>query len=433
MRNNTIEVKLNSYGTLEVVTIPAKLYKDSYNVVKLRVNAPETDNSMLKVYLSDRDEAGEQVWTSSTYKLDYKGKNVISGVVYDVYEDMLPQEFCSEEGDIYLTFAQVVGSGDAEQVITSGTLNLYVSGEGFNYNGVKLSQEDGLAIKINEIYKSYKDYDLKIYTQGDFEAFYTSLDNGTCVAKSVLFVGDGGDKVFVRQDGKGLTLPSTLFILGGINNAIIHVLNHNDRIGNNEAQYKPGAIRYNSRPSTDNYMIHNLTIMCKSSKGFASKAIANARNISNCTCYSYATGLVDDYGVQGFSQGIYNCENIINTQCYAYGRQDETSNGAWSIAFASCENIVNCLGVANSKGMYTDAFNDCKGLVNCKSGGNTFRKCVYLINCTDIDGTYNESLFKQCSFINSTQEDVSTLKQYIDDKIGEVNTALADLNSGEGV
>jgi hypothetical protein len=434
MKNNTIEIRLTSYGTLEVVTIPVKLYKDSYNVVKLRVSAVEKEKSFLKVYASDRDEAGEQVWTSATYDLPYVDKEIINGVTYNVYEDYLPQEFCAKD-EVNLTFAHVVEADGVEQILTSGTLNLTIGGEGFNYNGTQIPQQDSLAIKVNKIFEGAFHYDLVINTQAEFEAFYTSLDNGTCVAKSVLFVGDGGDKVFVRQDGKGLTLPNTLFILAGINNAIIHVLNHYDRVGKYD-EYKSGAIRYSSRPSTDNYMIHNLTIMCKSSKGFASISIANARNITNCICYSYATGLVDDYGVQGFSIGICNCENIINTQCYAYGRQDETSNGAWSMAFSSCENIVNCLGVANSKGMYADAFDDCKGLVNCKAdgtGGNRFRQCAYLINCTDKDGTYNESLFNRCSFVNSTQEDVSTLKQYIDDKIGEVNTALTDLNSGEGV
>ena len=153
MKHNTIEIKLNSYGTLEVVSIPVKLYRDSYNIVKLRVNAPLKEKTMLKVYSSSRDEAGEQIWDSATYSLPQKTTTKIDGVDYNVYEGYIPQEFCLKEGDIVLTFAQVVDNSGIEEILTSGTLNLYISGEGFNYNGVntgiKLSEMDGLAIKVN--------------------------------------------------------------------------------------------------------------------------------------------------------------------------------------------------------------------------------------------------------------------------------------------
>ena len=153
MKHNTIEIKLNSYGTLEVVSIPVKLYRDSYNVVKLRVNAPLKEKTMLKVYSSSRDEAGEQIWTSDTYSLPQKTTTKIDGVDYNVYEGYIPQEFCEKEGDVVITFAQVVDNNGMEEILTSGTLNLYISGEGFNYNGVntgiKLSEMDGLAIKVN--------------------------------------------------------------------------------------------------------------------------------------------------------------------------------------------------------------------------------------------------------------------------------------------
>lgn len=153
MKHNTIEIKLNSYGTLEVVSIPVKLYKDSYNVVKLRVNAPLKEKTMLKVYSSSRDDAGEQIWTSDTYSLPQKTTTKIDGVDYNVYEGYIPQEFCEKEGDVVITFAQVVDNNGMEEILTSGTLNLYISGEGFNYNGVntgiKLSEMDGLAIKVN--------------------------------------------------------------------------------------------------------------------------------------------------------------------------------------------------------------------------------------------------------------------------------------------
>ena len=143
MNNNVIDIRINDYGTLEVVTIPVKLYKDSYKVVKLRVKVPKNDTAILKVYGSDRDDAGEQVWTTSAYTLPYKENVVIGNKEYTVYEDYIPEEFCQKNGELYLTFSQ--GLMDLEKwvsIITSGTLNLYVSGEGFNYAGVEIPEED---------------------------------------------------------------------------------------------------------------------------------------------------------------------------------------------------------------------------------------------------------------------------------------------------
>ena len=153
MKHNTIEIKVNSYGTLDVVTIPVKLYKDSYNVVKLRVLAPDkSEDAIVKVYSTSRDVAGDQVWTSETHSVpSTKETKVFGNETYRVYETMFPQEFCAESGNIMLTFAQVVTVSGAEEIITSGTLNLYISGEGFNYAGVKISDYDVLAGKVNEV------------------------------------------------------------------------------------------------------------------------------------------------------------------------------------------------------------------------------------------------------------------------------------------
>lgn len=151
-KKDTIEIKLNSYGTLDVVCVPVKLYKDSYNVVKLRVLAPDKSGAVVKVYSTGRNVAGEQVWTSETYSVPSTQETKVFGdATYQVYERMLPQEFCLESGDLNLTFAQVVTTSGAEEIITSGTLNLYIGGEGFNYAGVKISDYDVLAGKVNEV------------------------------------------------------------------------------------------------------------------------------------------------------------------------------------------------------------------------------------------------------------------------------------------
>lgn len=441
MKHNTIEVKLNSYGTLEVVTAPVKLYKDSYNVVKLRVNAPMVAESMLKVYLGDEDEAGEKVWTSNTYSWLVKETVVINGVPYNVYEEYLPQEFCSESGDIRITFAQVVGKDGVNQILTSGSLNLYVSGDGFNFNGVEIAESDKLAIKINEVLTYYKDYDLKIRSQAEFVSFYESLDNGTCTAHSVLFVGDGGSLVFTRQDGKGLKLPQTLYRLDGTNNAKIEVLNHTDSVS--------GAIRYNTKPTTDNYSISNLTVICRSVGDYSGMGIVNARNIINCVVSGYRLG-----------SGLWNCDNIINTQAFGYGEVNaQTSSG-----FLECKNIVNCEASAesingyawsyykceniiNSKAFAVTGFQECKNISNSHTYSTTgFRTCENISNCI-INGTDtgfrdcfnisnnrfvspNITRYVNCSLITATQE---TMMEYVDSKIGEVNTALSNINSGEGV
>lgn len=151
-KKDTIEIKLNSYGTLDVVCVPVKLNKDSYKVVKLRVLAPDKSGAVVKVYSTGRDVAGEQVWTSETHSVPSTNETKVFGdATYRVYETMLPQEFCLESGDLNLTFAQVVTTSGAEEIITSGTLNLYVGGEGFNYAGVKISDYDVLAGKVNEV------------------------------------------------------------------------------------------------------------------------------------------------------------------------------------------------------------------------------------------------------------------------------------------
>lgn len=151
-KKDTIEIKLNSYGTLDVVCVPVKLYKDSYKVVKLRVLAPDKSGAVVKVYSTGRNVAGEQVWTSETYSVPSTNETKTFGdATYRVYETMLPQEFCLESGDLNLTFAQVVTTSGAEEIVTSGTLNLYIGGEGFNYAGVKISDYDVLAGKVNEV------------------------------------------------------------------------------------------------------------------------------------------------------------------------------------------------------------------------------------------------------------------------------------------
>lgn len=398
MRKDTIEVKLTSYGTLEVVTIPVKLYKDSYKVVKLRVIAEDRDDAVLKVYGSGTDESGENVWTTQAYLLPYVDKDFINGVACNVYEDYLPQEFCSKDGDLILNFAQVVlESNEVVEVVTSGELNLFVSGNGFNYNGVVISQQDSLANKINQVLANTGGYDLKIRTQGEFEAFCQSIEDGTCTATSVLFVGDGGNLKFSKIGGYGLWLPTTLKRIDGINNAIIYATDNS--VDNYHSAY---VLSYKDKPIEDGYSISNLTII--SEMGGDTRplsALGNCVNVINCHVY------VDLFN---FSMGIVNCENLVNCSVIA---NDPKSTGAKQ-AYYNCKNLVNC------SVNYGRQFWYCEGLSNCL--------------VTETDTPENARPYYQCKRIGSTCDG----DRYWHDRaevgatLGDIDTAINNLSTELG-
>lgn len=397
MRKDTIEVKLTSYGTLEVVTIPVKLYKDSYKVVKLRVIAEDRDDAVLKVYGSGTDESGENVWTTQAYLLPYVDKDFINGVACNVYEDYLPQEFCSNDGDLVLNFAQVVlESNEVVEVVTSGELNLFVSGNGFNYNGVVISQQDSLANKINQVLANTGGYDLKIRTQGEFEAFCQSIEDGTCTATSVLFVGDGGNLKFSKIGGYGLWLPTTLKRIDGINNAIIYATNNS--VDNYHSAY---VLSYKDKPTTDGYSISNLTII--SEKGESSRplnALGSFVNMINCHV---------EVDLANFSMGIVNCDNL-----------------------------VNCSLIGNSSGGAYQGYYNCSNLVNCSvNAGVRFVSCQNLVNCiiTGTDNPENFGAFYQCKNVSSTcmgNIQYSNARAEVGATLGDIDTAINNLSTELG-
>lgn len=476
MRNNTIEVKLNSYGTLEVVSIPVKLYKDSYNVVKLRVNAPMVADSMLKVYLGDEDESGEKVWASKTYSWLVKETCVIGGASYNVYEEYIPQEFCSESGDIRITFAQVVSKDEVNQILTSGSLNLYISGDGFNYNGVEISDADKLAIKINEVLSYYKDYDLKIRSQAEFNEFYESLINGTCSASSVLFVGDGGELEFVATvTDKPVVLPKTLKVLNGINSPKIRLIrNFNYNVdgwaylqysewqeAENKAEYCISGIGFileNSKNTRGLYRVQNVyncsveTIGEQPDEGYMFGAITNGDGIVGCDIKTTTMraldgckNIVDCTGNMIFNciniancnvTQVAQCENVFNVEAKLIGssknlvncKVSAAENVGATICYNRCENLNNCYSYMSTSNNVADYYY-CKNLSNCITTGerNAFSYCDYLSNCR---GETKEARFSSCTNISATHEDT---KAYVDTQIGDFANLLEEINSGEGV
>jgi hypothetical protein len=398
MRKDTIEVKLTSYGTLEVVTIPVKLYKDSYKVVKLRAVAIDKgEQAIMKVYTSAEDESGEIVWTSKAYELPSIDIEIVGGVVYRVYEDYIPQEFCAEDGDIVVNFAYVdIDDNKVEQIITTGELNLFIGGNGYNANGVVLPQNDGLASKINQILADKGGYDLKIRTQGEFEAFCQSIEDGTCTATSVLFVGDGGNLKFSKIGGYGLWLPTTLKRIDGINNAIIYATNNS--VDNYHSAY---VLSYKDKPTTDGYSISNLTII--SEKGESSRplnALGSFVNVINCHV---------EVDLANFSMGIVNCDNLVN--CSVIGN---SSGGAYQ-GYYNCSNLVNCSVNAGVRFVY------CQNLVNCIITGT--------------DNPENFGAFYQCKNVSSTcmgNIQYSNARAEVGATLGDIDTAINNLSTELG-
>lgn len=152
---NKIKVILTTFGTIEVLELPLQMHKDSFNNVLIQVLIPitedRTETSFVKIYGNTVDSAGVKVWSSQTYSIYYKTNEVIDKFEYAVYEDIFPEEFSTINGDLNLTisYADLNEDGEAIDLITSQPLHLFINGEGYNQNGVQISQYDATVSRIN--------------------------------------------------------------------------------------------------------------------------------------------------------------------------------------------------------------------------------------------------------------------------------------------
>ena len=157
---NRIKVILTEFGGIQVVSIPLKIYKESYNTTSIECLVPKRENvkSILKMYASSRDVLGHRVWTSQTYNLVYEKDIIYNQIEYEIYTAMLPKEFCKENGEIEITFAHysLTEEDRVEELLTSGTVNLYIDGIGNNHAGVVISPYDSTASKVNKLVKEMK-------------------------------------------------------------------------------------------------------------------------------------------------------------------------------------------------------------------------------------------------------------------------------------
>lgn len=197
-----IKVVLTTYGALNLVSMPLTLNKDSYNIVDVECLVPKKatsiPNDALKIYGSAYDISGVKVWTSQTYSLAYVKDVTFNGFDYEVYSTTLPQEFCSRNGDITVTFAytKTNDDGETENILPSADLNLFISGQGYNPSGVKISNFDIVASIVNNHSKGLiESQALKVYN-ADFN--YSNM---------VLAYGEVNDEIALykslKENNKG--------------------------------------------------------------------------------------------------------------------------------------------------------------------------------------------------------------------------------------
>lgn len=177
-------------------------------------------------------------------------------------------------------------------------------------------------------------YDVIIRTQKEFDSFCESIDNNTCTAKSILFVGDGGTLVFTKEWG-GILLPSTVCEVKGINNAKISI-----EEGNNNPEI---GIAYTGVISADNRVkIEGIDISVNSSY-YNIQGIKNFYYVNNCVSRTSTT----TFGVRANS--FYGCTNLENCISYFYPIGSD---------YQECVNLVNCTSISGRTSVkYTDCEN----------------------------------------------------------------------------
>lgn len=227
-------------------------------------------------------------------------------------------------------------------------------------------------------------YDLVIRTQADFEAFCNNLNNIT--AKSVLFVGDGGTLEFTLSTSTGLVLPQSLYVLKGVNNAIINITHSSS---DNSA-----AIHYETNPDF-NHTIEDITLKVNSGVSLGrAKGFEYCNNLKNCVAIVngiYTSSIsTTSYG---YAYGFSSCNNLINCRATVIGKASTDISTGYAFGFFDCSGLINC--VADSTATRRSyGFTNCKKLFNCissaKSTGDYETPDVQdFFNCTDVPIQFN--------------------------------------------
>lgn len=238
-------------------------------------------------------------------------------------------------------------------------------------------------------------YDLVIRTQEEFDAWCTTLDNGTCEASSVLLVGDGGYTPFVRENGQGLKLPNGLYTLHGINSPIIMIYNFVYNPTTNLA----GIYRDNLAGLGYSESIENITMILMPGEHVKYKEVYHFKNLTGIRNCNIATGNFYEEQLSGIRMtGFVSCHNIENCVVLLI------SNGYGTTAFLNCENISNCATlIGDVNGGYATCYSSCNRIINAKD--------------ISVDSGFSEpELYaSNCKNIGATREDIQSA---IDDAIG---------------
>ncbi len=213
-------------------------------------------------------------------------------------------------------------------------------------------------------------FDLIIQTQTEFEEFYTSLDNNSCTAHSVLLKGDGGTLKFTRSDGKGLYLQDSVYRLEGANNAIIQTTNFSINTQTNK-----GAIWYNALPTDiSKYSIKDITLIATATTNI--EGFYNCVNLENCIANvsNSTSGLI---GAAGFR----NCENLVNCTSTVDG-----TNTAYG--FRECNYLINCRATT-TVALSAYCYYNCDNLANYSSSTDSSFAGFDIVGCTNVANKLN--------------------------------------------
>lgn len=319
--------------------------------------------------------------SSLTVSLKYRRSQYFTMTLDNLLQEALI--FNCVNSTSFAPYAERIDSMTLIRQIQNGETNIVVQDDALDFTTFvpKTRTINGKSL-LNDIILTATDvnalpytYDLIITSQTEFESFCSSINNSTCTAASVLFIGDGGDLEFTKSDGTGIQLPTTLKIISGINNAIINL-----------GKISTNGLYYETRPTSNDYSINNITIRCSSSNAGNDAVISNCINLTNVTALSI--GSVATLCPSAFK----NCYYL--NYCIA--------NGAAMSAYDNCRYLHDCRGTSTGSYASSDTYSFCTYLDGCygDSNASTYYYCTNLVGCrsnSGYRGFYNCKQVKSCS------------------------------------
>lgn len=243
-------------------------------------------------------------------------------------------------------------------------------------------------------------YDTVIESQEDFENWYNQLDNNGYKGHSVL-IKEGN---YIREDGKGLCLPSTLYKIEGVGKAVIQINDFDYDENTNGA-----GIWYKNRPTAMYYGITGISLKV-STEDTGDKRITcflNCINLANCTATATRNNADASSGsIVNDCIAFHQCNNLMN--CTGFSKYISGDN--YIPTFYGCNKLVNCTAAAISEDVYGQiiGFWQCNSLINCAGvakGGTRpqcYVACNSIINCgSTVDLNHEPETSEHDKYINA--------------------------------